>query len=110
MVGDKGSGYVSWAAAKLEGEIVRLGANDPLEAHRVLVWMQIGPANLDVADLGSTFVRKNPPPESLPQEFREGLIGGRNGHIALVPASGKEQIPGNAAVTVLELELSAARV
>jgi hypothetical protein len=53
-------------------------------------------------------VRKSLPGGALQKRFPNALIG-EDGAIALVPPSGREQISGNAALTVIDLSLSALR-
>lgn len=98
------------AEMKFTGKIAQLGADQRLKANRVLVWMVLGTPLLDASDLESTFVRRNPPSTDLTKGAKEGLIGGVDDAIALVPPSGREQIPGNAALTVLKLSLTALKV
>jgi hypothetical protein len=97
------------ATARFRGSIARLGADERLEAHRALIWLVLGPPDLDATDLEGRFIRKNRPGGAVEERFRKGLIGGAGGTIALVPPSGREQISGNAALTVIDLSLSALR-
>jgi hypothetical protein len=98
--------------ARFDGAIERSGAdsNDTTDvAKRVFVWVVHGPPGLDADDLTGIFVRRNPPAASIQPGFENALVDS-NGAIALVPASGKEQVPGNPAVTVLQLSLKAIAV
>lgn len=100
----------SGAPSKFRGVLTQLGDNAKLQSARVMVWTVLSPTTVEPADLNATFVRKNPAPDLIPEAFRKGLFGGAEGEIALVPPSGNKQIPGNAAVTVLELNLMSVRV
>jgi hypothetical protein len=82
--------------------------DERIDTQRALIWLVLGPPQLDVADLEGRFVRKNATGLALEGRFRNGLIG-EDGAIALVPPSGREQIAGNAALTVVDLNLSALR-
>lgn len=82
--------------------------DERIEAQRAVIWLVHGPQEFDVADLEGRFVRKSLPGRALQKRFPNGLIG-EDGAIALVPPSGREQISGNAALTVIELSLSALR-
>lgn len=96
------------ATARFRGTIARLGVDERIEAQRAVIWLVHGPQEFDVADLEGRFVRKSLPGRALQKRFPNGLIG-EDGAIALVPPSGREQISGNAALTVIELSLSALR-
>ena len=98
--------------ARFDGAIDRSGvdSNDTTDpAKRVFDWVVHGPPGLDADDLTGVFVRRNPPAASIQPGFENALVDS-NGAIALVPASGKEQVPGNPAVTVLQLSLKAIAV
>jgi hypothetical protein len=98
--------------ARFDGAIERSGpeGNDAADvAKRVFVWVVHGPPGLDADDLTGVFVRRNPPAASIQPGFENALVD-TSGAIALVPASGKEQVPGNPAVTVLQLSLKAIAV
>lgn len=96
--------------ARFTGAIARVGLEPQIESNRVLVWMVIGPAGLEAEDIEGRFVRKNPPGAVVAKKYKEGLVGGSDDTIALVPPSGREQIPGNAALTVIELDLKALKI
>lgn len=98
------------AEAKFTGEIARLGADQRIDSNRVLVWMVLGVPEFEASDLEAKFVRKNQSLPTVTEGAGESLVGGVSDSIALVPPSGREQIPGNAAITVLELDLSALKV
>lgn len=97
------------ATARFRGHITRLGANKQIEANRVLVWSILGPPSLDSADLDGRF-RSKPRWRARDNDPGQRLVGGLGDSIALIPPSGRQQIPGNAAITVLELNLSALKV
>lgn len=94
-------------SSRLRGEIAQIGGAPHPVAKRVLVWQVFGPAGLEPGELAGTYVRRDPPLKAKPQSLANALVGGTGDAIALQPPSGREQIPGNDAVTVLELSLAA---
>jgi len=93
--------------ANLDGVIKRTGAPSSVEAKFVLVWAVLGP-KIDGAakQLEGRYIGTR-------GEGREtsvsGLVGGNGGHFTLRPLTLEPNIGENAAIAVLELQLSAMR-
>ncbi|MBY0226899.1 MAG: DUF992 domain-containing protein [Hyphomicrobium sp.] len=98
--------------ARFDGEIERSGFTSgdmPDFAKRVFIWAVYGPPGLNPTDLNGLFVRRNPPGVAVQPGFENALVG-VNGSVALKPPTRKEQVPGNPAMTVLQLSLKAVTV
>ena len=98
--------------SRFEGAIGRSGKSvpeGPVTVKRVYVWLVHGPSSLKPDDLSGVFTRTDPPRAPVRKGFEDALMSA-DGSIALMPPTGAEQLPGNAAVTILELTLSATRV
>lgn len=99
-------------ASKFTGTIGQSGGKLPEESggeKRVYIWLVHGPAGLSAADLSGVFTRTEPPGPNVRRGFEQALISA-DGAVALLPPTGADQLPGNAALTILELSLSAVRV
>lgn len=99
--------------SKFTGTIGHSGGTLPDEKNRaekrVYIWLVHGPAGLSPANLSGIFTRTEPPAPGVRPGFEQSLISA-DGTIALMPPTGTDQTPGNAALTILELTLSAVRV
>jgi hypothetical protein len=90
------------------GVVKRLGADVAGHAKIVLVWSVLGPSvdtpvkQLEGRYLGSLASERD-------QNDAAGLVGGANANIRLKPLTLDPQLGGNAALSVLELELAAMR-
>ncbi|MBY0227044.1 MAG: DUF992 domain-containing protein [Hyphomicrobium sp.] len=99
-------------ASKFTGTIGQSGGQLPEESggeKRVYIWLVHGPAGLSAEDLSGIFTRTEPPGANVRRGFEQALISA-NGAVSLLPPAGADQLPGNAALTILELTLSAVRV
>jgi hypothetical protein len=98
--------------ARFDGEIERSGfaSGDTSEfTKRVFIWAVHGPPGLSPSDLNGIFVRRNPPGAAVQPGVENALVGA-DGAVALKPPTGTEQVPGNPAMTVLQLSLKAVAV
>lgn len=97
--------------SKFTGAIGRTGGTLPdgeMTAKRVLVWLVHGPTTVDPGDLAGVYSRTSPQP-AVRKGFEDALLSA-DGVISLIPPAGSDQLPGNTAITVLELTLSALRI
>jgi len=96
--------------ASLDGTIKRIGGQSPVEAKVVLVWAVLGPS-VDAAakQLEGRYIG-SPAEGRGTGDGREtnvgGLVGGNGGHFALRPLALDSSLGENAAIAVLELQLS----
>jgi hypothetical protein len=100
------------AASKFTGTIGQSGGTLPESSggeKRVYIWLVHGPAGVAAEDLSGIFTRTEPPGANVRRGFEQALISA-NGAVSLLPPAGADQLPGNAALTILELTLSAVRV
>ena len=100
----------SGVSARFQGSIGRFGPDADKTGKRVLVWLVFAPPGTTTADLEGRYLRTEPPKPQVDPAFSDALIGGIGGQIALQPPTGRDQIPGNAAITVLELNLKTIKV
>lgn len=83
----------------------RVGAVDPGQRKVVIAWSVVGPAGASAEQLEGRYVG------SLEQQRASaaGLVGGKNGDIRLQPLAVAPDVGENAAVSIIDLELSGMR-
>lgn len=96
---------VSGPNAKFKGIVKRVGAKIPGQRKIVLAWSVVGPTNGSSEQLEGRYVGALESKPSMPA----GLTGGRNGQITLRPLAANPSIGDNAAVSIMELDLSGMR-
>ncbi|MGE0701655.1 MAG: DUF992 domain-containing protein [Hyphomicrobiaceae bacterium] len=98
---------VTGPQAKLTGVVKRLGAQVPGQAKIVLAWSVLAP---DVATPAQSLEGRYVGSLGAPRNSESvGLVGGKGGGIALRPLTVAPDVGSNAAISVVELELSAMR-
>ena len=96
---------VSGPNAKFKGIVKRVGAKIPGQRKIVLAWSVLGPTNGSSDQLEGRYVGALESKPSMPA----GLTGGRNGRVTLRPLAANPSIGDNAAVSIMELDLSGMR-
>lgn len=96
---------VSGVKASFSGIVKRMGAVAPGQRKIVLAWSVVGPADASAEQLEGRYVG------SLEQQraTAAGLVGGKNGDIRLQPLAVAPDVGENAAVAIIDLELSGMR-
>lgn len=96
---------VSGVKASLSGVVKRVGAVAPGQRKIVIAWSVVGPAGASAEQLEGRYVG------SLEQQraTAAGLVGGKNGDIRLQPLAVAPDLGENAAVAIVDLELSGMR-
>lgn len=96
-------GMIDGNSAKYAGTIARHDLErERSVGRRVLIWSVYGPTSSNSTDLGGVYVRREADP-------RQVLKNGSGNGILLIPPVGRDQLPGNPALTALELNLTATR-
>lgn len=96
---------VAGIVSRFRGEISRPAQASTVKSQRVLVWYVYGPEGTRPKDLEGMFVRDNK--VSNTGEVNNMLVGGKTNSISLQPPTNRDQLPGDDALTVLELKLHA---
>lgn len=96
---------VSGVKASFTGIVKRVGAIAPGQRKIVVAWSVVGPADASAEQLEGRYVGSL----EKQRDTAAGLVGGRDGTIRLQPLAVGPDVGENAAVSIIDLELSGMR-